>query len=125
MPTQQLSQTLRIVPMISSSDIEAALTLYRDELGFVVTNSFPKEGKLIWCQAKVGTTELMFQCHPRAAAKNGGTVFYVYVTDVDSLREVLVAKGYTVGVPETCDGRRECDLVDRDGNTVMLCQVLS
>ena len=125
MPTQQLSQTLRVVSMISVADIEAALTLYRDELGFVVTNSFAEGGKLIWCQAKVGTTDIMFQRHPRAAAKNGGTMFYVYVTDVDSLREVLVAKGHTVGVPDTCDGRRECDMVDRDGNTVMLCQVLS
>ena len=33
-------------------------------------------------------------------------------------------KGYFVGKPETADGRRECELLDRDGNDLMLCQVM-
>lgn len=121
----QPTTALRLVPMISCTDVNAALTLYRDELGFVVTDKYEDNGRLVWCLAKAGTTDVMFQHHPQQATRNGGTVFWVYVNDVDTLRTHLVNKGYEVSQPETSGGRRECEMSDPDGNPVMLCQVKS
>lgn len=118
------STTQRVVPMLAVADIEAAMLLYRDLLGFSITDEFTEDGPLVWCMARAGSTEVMFQRHPRQAEKNGGTVFWIYVSHVDALREQLVAEGYSVSMPETADGRRECELLDRDGNAIMLCQLV-
>jgi len=40
--------------MISCADVEAALSLYRDELGFTVSDTHVEDGRLIWCLAKAG-----------------------------------------------------------------------
>ena len=55
MPTDApASTTQRLIVMLAVSDIEAALKLYRDELGFSVTERFAKDGVIVWCKAKAG-----------------------------------------------------------------------
>ena len=126
MPIQApTSTTQRLVPMLAVSDIEKAMLLYRDLLGFTITDKFAKDGSLIWCMARAGSSEVMFQRHARQAEKNGGTVFWIYVSEIDGVREQLVAEGYSVTMPETADGRRECEFVDRDDNLIMLCQIVN
>ena len=121
----EFTRAVRLVPMISCADVEAALSLYRDELGFTVSDTHVEDGRLIWCLAKAGATEVMFQHHPKQAARNGGVVLWVYVNDVDAIHARLIGKGYKVDAPDTEHGRRECEMTDRDGNPVILCQVLS
>lgn len=125
MPLDPAATTLRVVPMISCKDVEAALTFYRDELGFAVTDKCVEDGRLIWCWAKAGMTDVMLQYHPKQADRNGGLVIWVYVSDVDALHARLVSKGHKVSQPDTADGRRECEMADRDGNPIILCQVMS
>jgi catechol 2,3-dioxygenase-like lactoylglutathione lyase family enzyme len=115
---------LRMIPMLASTDVEAALAIYRDVLGFHVTGKFEEGGRLIWCMAEAGESRVMFQYHPRQAARNGGTVFYLYTDDIQALREKVMGAGQIVGEIGEEDGRKECELRDPDGNIVMFCEIV-
>jgi catechol 2,3-dioxygenase-like lactoylglutathione lyase family enzyme len=111
-----------ITPFFIVSDIAAAVSFYRDRLGFVVTFQEPppddffaivrRDGAMIMLK-NVGVSPLP-NCERDPAARWDA---YLHVPDPDALAAEFTSRGVMFSEPlkDTHDGLRGFELKDRDG----------
>jgi catechol 2,3-dioxygenase-like lactoylglutathione lyase family enzyme len=100
-------------------DLDAALSFYRDTLGFEETGSDRDER---WSMLKHGEMEIgLAEGEPR----DDGGVAHVDVTDLKAEADRLRAAGVEVGIVFELQGEmRLLDVFDADGNRIQLAQEL-
>ena len=128
----------RLVPMLTTDDLDATIAFYRDKLGFEVIGTFPEDNPN-WCYLKRGESHLMFSSlaeldhdhdehgndHDHSHEEGEGHhhysptgvwTLYLYPDDVDSLWEKLKDQA-RVAFPlcETDYGMREFGIRDPNG----------
>ena len=123
----------RLVPMLTTDDLDETISFYRDTLGFEVLGTYP-EGNPNWCYLKRGESHLMFSSldlpdHDHDEHGNhvegedhhhhgptGVWTLYLYPDDVEPLWETLKEQA-PVAFP-ICDtpyGMREFGIRDPNG----------
>lgn len=89
-----------LAPVLLVESIEAALSFYKDKLGFEELFSMPgPEGKLIHGHIKMGDANFMLGLAEKMPAEPGaGVGFYIDVgeADIDNLYKTVKGKGVTV-----------------------------
>ncbi|HZR25379.1 MAG TPA: VOC family protein [Vicinamibacterales bacterium] len=131
--TDEAATVTGIVAMIRVRDVMASAAFYRN-LGFEIGNAQPKEPPFHWAwlyQPKAANWKaagnLMLVAGETAESpeiKAKLVLFYVYVSDLPSLRAQLIANGVRVGdivYPEYLP-EGECGVTDPDGYALMLAQ---
>jgi catechol 2,3-dioxygenase-like lactoylglutathione lyase family enzyme len=116
-----------ISPMFIVSDLQEALTFYRDQLGFEVTYQAPAADPFFAVVARDGV-QLMLKAvaddvralpnrtrHPYARWDA-----YIHVPDPDTLATELRERNATFSTPltDTADGLRGFEVTDQDGYTL-------
>jgi lactoylglutathione lyase len=112
-----------IFPILTTSDLPAALRFYRDLLGGTVTYQFPPEGEPVYVAVDLGRSHLGIggQDQPGALA-NDRVTLWVYADDCDKAVERLRDAGVPV-LQEPADqpwGERMATVTDPDGNRVIV-----
>ena len=105
-------------PVITVSDLPAALAFYRDQMGFTEQYRFPEEGDPVFVTLQLATSQLAI-----AAGEGTDVDLCVYADDCDEAAQSLVAAGATL-VEAPADqpwGERVARLTDPDGNDLVLC----
>ena len=128
---------LDLVPIVSASNLEATLAFYTDQLGFTKDGEWRPEGGLSWCHVHRDSARLMLSLG-HSHAEDGSSVplvfeddhrevcLYVYVDDVDALREEFAGRGLAVSeMIETWYGLREFGVTDPDGYAINFAQDIS
>jgi lactoylglutathione lyase len=115
-----------IFPIITTSDLGAALGFYRDLLGARVTYEFPgPDGEPGYVGLELGTAHLgIGRDTDLAAPASPRFSLWVYAEDCDAAVERLRAAGTTI-VEEPADqpwGERVARALDPDGNVVPIGQ---
>ena len=128
------SDTLSIsglVPMIHVTDVERSAEFYR-LLGFAVGNHVPRTGTMEWAWLyapsasdwKRGPNLMLTRSACAIEANAEQFLFYLYATDLKSLRSMLLANGVAAGeisFPEYLPNG-EFRVQDPDGYTLMVAQ---
>jgi uncharacterized glyoxalase superfamily protein PhnB len=104
------------------------VAFYSEFFGFVLVDSWENEaGESVWCWLRSGVTELMLQQLSSdeqitlEPALGQSWVLYLRPTDIDEMREALMAAGVDVSeISLTAYGARECFLTDPDGYELWL-----
>ena len=133
----------RLVPMLTTDDLDGTIAFYRDTLGFEVSGVYPEDNPN-WCYLKRGDSHLMFSSldqldhdhdehghdvgeehhhdhekdeeHRNNHRPTGVWTLYVYPDDVDSLWEKLKEQAPVAYPPfETPYGMREFGIRDPNG----------
>lgn len=118
----------KLVPSLGVSDLRRSTAFYSEFFGFTLLDSWENEaGEVVWCWLRSGVTELMLQqLSPDEQitlepAVGQSWVLYLRPTDIDEMREALVAADIEVSeISLTVYGARECFLVDPDGYELWL-----
>jgi lactoylglutathione lyase len=115
-----------VFPIITTSDLEAALGFYRDLLEAQVSYEFPgPDGEPVYVGLELGTAHLGIGCDPAATADPSPRFsLWIYTEDCDAAVERLRAAGVKI-VEEPTDqpwGERVARVLDPDGNLVLLGQ---
>lgn len=118
----------KLVPSLGVSDLRRSLAFYRDFFGFSLVDSWEDgDGEVVWCWLRSGVTELMLQqLSPEQQitlepALGQSWVLYLRPSDIDEIRDDLVAAGLEVSdIALTPYGARECFLTDPDGYELWL-----
>jgi lactoylglutathione lyase len=115
-----------IFPIITTSDLGAALGFYRDLLGAAVSYEFPgPDGEPGYVGLELGAAHLGIGRDPDLAAPASPRFsLWVYAEDCDAAVERLRAAGTTI-VEEPADqpwGERVARVLDPDGNSVLIGQ---
>ena len=111
-------------PIITTPDLQRALTFYRDLLEGEVEYRFPPEGEPVYVGMNIGSGHLGLGWDPGASATGKGFALWVYADDCDAAIERLRAAGATV-TEEPADqpwGERVAHVLDPDGNDVIVGQ---
>ncbi|MGH9659972.1 MAG: VOC family protein [Bryobacteraceae bacterium] len=120
-----------LVPMIHVADMERAIEFYR-LLGFEVGNKVPPVGPLHWAwlyapkvaEWRRGPNLMLTRSECAINADAQQVLFYLYATNLTSLRNDLVLKGLTAGeirYPEYLP-QGEFSIQDPDGYCLMIAQ---
>jgi lactoylglutathione lyase len=115
-----------LFPIITTSDLRAALGFYRDLLGATVAYEFPgPDGDPGYVGLELGTAHLGIGRDPQATAGPSERFsLWMYTDDCDAAVDHLRAAGVTI-VEEPADqpwGERVARVLDPDGNLVMVGQ---
>jgi len=118
----------KLVPSLGVSDLRRSIAFYSEFFGFALVDSWENEaGEVVWCWLRSGLTELMLQqLSPDEQitlepALGQSWVLYLRPTDIDEMREALVAADIEVSeIMLTVYGARECFLTDPDGYELWL-----
>ena len=115
-----------LFPIITTPDLAAALSFYRDLLGATVSYEFPgPDGEPGYVGLELGTAHLGIGRDPAATSGQSGRFgLWVYADDCDAAVERLRAAGVQI-VEEPTDqswGERVARVVDPDGNLVIVGQ---
>jgi uncharacterized glyoxalase superfamily protein PhnB len=113
-------------PILEVSDMDAALSFYRDAFGGVLTYSFPPEGEPAYVSLAVGASSFGIGLAD-APPSPGNVVLWFYVDDVDRVTTELVAAGASV-VEEPADqpwGERTSLVTDPFGTRIRLGAAIS
>lgn len=120
-----------LVPMLHVTDVERSITFYR-HLAFEVGNYLPRTGARTWvwlyapaaADWKRGPNLMLTGAERPVDSSAQGVLFYLYVTDLELLREDLLSKGLNPGAIEYPDylPAGECCLKDPDGYLLMMAQ---
>ena len=114
--SEQLAKMVGAATVFTVSDIAASVAHYRDALGFTVTFQY---GTPVYyaclCRDEVAL-HLLAAHRTHRQPGNGGIC--IFVDDVDTVHDELVARGAKVQKPpQNYDyGMRDFDVVDLDGN---------
>jgi lactoylglutathione lyase len=113
-----------IFPIISTRDLGAALTFYRDLLGGTVDYEFPgPDGEPGYVDLELGTAHVGIARDPGAGRDTSARIsLWVYADDCDAAVERLRAAGVKV-LEEPVDqpwGERVARVADPDGNVVII-----
>jgi len=124
-PARAQPEGLRLramAPGLTVNDLDRSIRFYRDGLGFIVTDRWEQDGKLLGVMLKAGTIELGLSqddfAKGRDRAKGVGMRFWVTtVQDLDMLAGRIRAAGYPVDKePGPLPwGQRAFELADPDG----------
>jgi lactoylglutathione lyase len=115
-----------LFPIITTSDLRAALGFYRDLLGATVAYEFPgPDGDPGYVGLELGTAHLGIGRDPQATAGPSERFsLWMYTDDCDAAVDHLRAAGVTI-VEEPADqpwGERVARVLDPDGNLVIVGQ---
>jgi lactoylglutathione lyase len=115
-----------IFPIVTTTDLGAALGFYRDLLGATVSYEFPgPDGEPAYVGLELGTAHLGIGRDPAASAGPSERFsLWVYADDCDAAVERLRSAGVTI-VDEPADqpwGERVARVRDPDGNLVLIGQ---
>ena len=120
-----------LVAMIHVADVEASAAFYR-HLGFEIGNQVPKTGRPQWAWLyapgapdwRRGPNLMLARTGRQLQPDAQDVLFYLYVSDLEGLRETLLQQGLPAGEithPDYLpDG--ELRLQDPDGYCLMLAQ---
>jgi len=107
------------IPVIPSADLDRALRLWVDGLGFSLESEMREESRLIFCVLRNG--HLCFMLNRRAGSPvtpegYEGIRLYWAPTDIHDMRQRLIRLGYSVSEIVHRDyGQTEFFLTDDDG----------
>src|SRR4051794_37482138 len=120
-----------LVPMIQVADVERSIEFY-SKLGFEVGNYVPRVGPKHWawlyCPSvenwKHGANLMVSSTEGAVEGKAQNVLFYLYVADLVTLRDGLIAKGVKVGKIEYPEHLPEGEFwtKDPDGYRLMVAQ---
>ncbi len=115
-----------IFPIITTADLSATLSFYRDLLGATVSYEFPgPDGEPAYVGLELGTAHLGIGRDPTATAGQSARFsLWVYADDCDAAVERLRSAGVQI-IEEPADqpwGERVARVVDPDGNLVIVGQ---
>jgi lactoylglutathione lyase len=118
-----------IFPIITTTDLQAALGFYRDLLGATVSYEFPgPDGEPGYVALELGTSHFGIGRDPSATTGPGGRFsLWVYADDCDAAVEHLRTAGVKI-IEEPADqpwGERVARVLDPDGNVVIVGQRLA
>lgn len=104
--------------MLTVQDPAASVAYYRDVLGFTVTFQYG-EPPLYACLCR---DEVAIHLRASTAWPLGNGAIAVFVNDVDTPHDELIARGAKVLKPSQDDpyGRRDFDVADLDGNQLSI-----
>ena len=117
---------LDLVPLLICRDVPAALRFYTDVLGFEVRDSDDSIGNSGFASVGNGAATVMLASPsyvppaPKVDGKHSQSAYYFYVSDVDALRDAVVAAGWPA--TECVDrfyGLREFEVVDPEGHVLL------
>ncbi|MDX6708977.1 MAG: lactoylglutathione lyase [Solirubrobacteraceae bacterium] len=113
-----------IFPIITTTDLKAALGFYRDLLGATVSYEFPgPDGEPGYVALELGTSHFGIGRDPSATTGPSGRFsLWVYADDCDAAVEHLRAAGVKI-IEEPTDqpwGERVARVLDPDGNVVIV-----
>jgi catechol 2,3-dioxygenase-like lactoylglutathione lyase family enzyme len=120
-----------LVPMLHVADVERAAAFYR-LLGFEIGNRVPASGAMGWAfmytpkaaDWRRGANVMLTRSERPIDSSVQGVLFYLYATDLVSLRDSLLASGVAAGpitYPEYLPKGEFC-VQDPDGYTLMIAQ---
>jgi lactoylglutathione lyase len=115
-----------LFPIITTSDLRAALDFYRDLLGATVSYEFPgPDGEPAYVGLELGDAHLGIGRDPNATAGPSARFsLWVYADDCDAAVESLRGAGVTIA-EEPADqpwGERVARVLDPDENLVIIGQ---
>ncbi len=120
-----------LVPMLHVADMDRSIAFYQ-HLGLEIGNREPKIGAIHWCWLyapkaadwKRGPNLMLATSECAIDAQAQSFLFYLYATDLITLREELLAKGLKPGPIKHPDylPKGEFRLQDPDGYTLMIAQ---
>ena len=122
---------LDLVPLLICQDVPAALRFYTDVLGFEVRDHDDSIGNSGFASVGNGAATVMLASPsyvppaPKVDGKHPQSAYYFYVSDVDALRDAVVAAGWPA--TECVDrfyGLREFEVVDPEGHVLLFGQDL-
>ena len=121
-PDQRVSG---LIPFVHVEDVERSIAFYY-HLGFIVASVYKYRGRPVWAELRSEEAELMVSTDGDSIDPAGqGVLFYLYSSNLDGLRDQILAEGIDVG--EIVDGtpgpRQEMRLTDPDGYVLMVAQV--
>ena len=113
-----------IFPIISTRDLGAALTFYRELLGGTVDYEFPgPDGEPGYVDLELGTAHVGIARDPAAGTGTNARIsLWVYADDCDAAVERLRSAGVKI-LEEPVDqpwGERVARVADPDGNVVII-----
>ena len=114
---------MQAVPFFSVSNMDASLPYYVDGLGFQMTHKWEVDGKVRWCQLKLGDAEVMLQEFPKEGhdswvpeGKVGvGVSIYFMCKDALALYREFKSRGIKAGRPFVGNAMWVTSLTDPDG----------
>ena len=123
----------RLVPMLTTDDLDGTIAFYRDTLGFEVAGTYPEDNPN-WCYLRRGDSHLMFSSldqldhdhdehgHDKEGEEHhhhgptGVWTLYIYPDDVESLWERIKGQAPVAFPPYDTDyGMREFGIRDPNG----------
>ncbi|RZS68830.1 putative glyoxalase superfamily protein PhnB [Agromyces ramosus] len=113
-------------PILEVSDMDAALSFYRDAFGGVLTYRFPPEGEPVYVSLAVGASSLGIGL-AESPPPPGNVLLWFYVDDVERATTELAAAGASV-VEEPVDqpwGERTSLVTDPFGTRIRLGAAIS
>jgi lactoylglutathione lyase len=115
-----------VFPIITTSDLGAALGFYRDLLGATVSYEFPgPDGEPAYVGLELGTSHLGIGRDPDASGGPSERFsLWVYADDCDAAVERLRSAGVTIMEEPAAQpwGERVARVLDPDGNMVIIGQ---
>lgn len=131
-PTPAAQQPARIQPEslrlrtlsagLTVGDLEASIAWYRDVVGFTVTETWEREGKMVGASLIAGTESVVLSQDDWAKGRDrvkgeGFRLYFGTAQDVDEIAEGIKARGGTLeSEPQDMPwGTRAFGLVDPDG----------
>ena len=130
-PSTESAPISGLVPMIHVADVERSAEFYR-LLGFEIGNYVPRTGPMHWAwlyaakaaEWKRGPNLMLTRSARPIDASAQEVLFYLYASDLTSLRSVLLAKGVNAGEISYPDylPNGEFRVQDPDGYTLMIAQ---
>src|SRR5262245_55961876 len=114
-----------LIPFVHVEDVERSIAFYY-HLGFIVASVYKYRGRPVWAELRSEGAELMVSTDGDSIDPAGqGVLFYLYSSNLDGLRDQILAEGIDVGevVDGTPSARHEMRLTDPDGYVMMVAQV--
>jgi uncharacterized glyoxalase superfamily protein PhnB len=129
MQERKQPETLRlraVMPALTVNDIQVSIAWYRDVLGFVMIEEYPRDGKLMGARLRAGTVELLLaqDDFAKGQRQKGAAfrLFCVTAQDIDQLAAAVRERGGQLAQEPTDQpwGTRDFAVVDPDGFNISI-----
>ena len=130
MQERKQPETLRlraVMPALTVNDIQASIAWYRDVLGFIVAEEYPRDGKVMGARLQAGTVEVLLAQDDFAKGRDrkkgvGFRLFCITRQDVDRFAADVRARGGQLSQEPTDQpwGARDFAIVDPDGFNISI-----
>lgn len=115
-----------LIPYVHVADVERSIAFYQ-KLGLEVESTFDNEGRTVWAHLRHGAARIMFALASQSVDQRAQAVlFYLYATDVATLRKDLLEVGIRVGSIAYPDHMPlgEIRVTDPDGYVLLIGQLV-